>query len=204
MKSFLRMPWINHGGDRIIVAFSIRHIAVVSTRPYFRSSIDDLESIFRSAESDLSVLRKLQQELAHRDKPRARALKVKVGERLKFLTGQSTNKDYSHATPRSVVPSIRVLTPHTSSLPHGTQPVPPERVVVECARCKTPNFVSTLDGIAQHLSCSECRAPFEAQFKYGVMRTTFLAADEQKSTGSGLKWMVVVLLASLAIVLLFK
>ena len=168
----------------------------MSARPYFRSSIEDLESIFRSAESDLSVLQKLQQELAQREKPRARALKVKVGERLKCLTDQSADTDFSHATPPSAVPA--------SSLPHGTRPVPPERVVVECARCKTPNFVSTLDGIVQHLSCSACRTPFEAQFKYGVMRTTFLAADEPKSTGSGMKWIFVVLLAALALVLLFK
>ncbi|MBK9446846.1 MAG: hypothetical protein IPO00_12600 [Betaproteobacteria bacterium] len=173
-------------------------------RPYFRSSIDDLESIFRSAESDLSVLRKLQQELAHREKPRARALKVKVGERLKCLTGQSTNTDYSHATPPSAIQARQVVTPPTSSIPDGTHPVPPDRIVVECARCKTPNFVSTLNGIVQHLSCSACRTPFEAQFKYGVMRTTFLAADEQKSTGSGMKWIFVVLLAALALVLLFK
>jgi hypothetical protein len=36
------------------------------------------------------------------------------------------------------------------------------------------------------------------------MRTTFLAADEPKSTGSGMKWIFVVLLAALALVLLFK
>lgn len=168
----------------------------MSARPYFRSSIEDLESIFRSAESDHSVLRKLQQELTHRDKPRARALKVKVRERLKCLTDQSADTDYSHATPPSAVPA--------SSPPHGFHPVPPERVVVECARCKTTNFVSTLDSIVQHLSCSACRIPFEAQFKYGVMRTTFLAADEPKPNSSSMKWIFVVLLAALALVLLFK
>lgn len=176
----------------------------MSTRPYFRSSIDDLESIFRSAGSDLSVLRKLQHELVHREKPRARALKVKVGERLKCLTDQSTNTDYSNTTTPSAIPARPVVAPPTSSIPHATHPAPPERVVVECARCKTPNFVSTLDDIVQHLSCSACRTPFEAQFKYGVMRTTFLAADEPKSTGLGMKWIFVVLLAALALVLLLK
>lgn len=177
----------------------------MSARPYFRSSIDDLESVFRSAESDLSVLRQLQQELAHREKPRARALKVKVGERLKSLTDQSTGiLRTSHPIHPPAVSARQVVTPPTSFFPHATHQVAPERVVVECARCKTPNFVSTLDGIVQHLSCSACRTPFEAQFKYGVMRTTFLAADEPKSTGSSMKWLFVVLLAALALVLLFK
>lgn len=144
MNFFLRMAWINHVGHMIIVLFSIRRISAVSTRPYFRSSIDDLESIFRSAQSDLSVLRKPQQELAHREK---------VRKRLEYLTGQSSNTDYSHAMPPSAVPVRQVVPPRTSFLPHesGTHSAPPERLVVECALCKTPNFVNTLNGIVPAL-----------------------------------------------------
>lgn len=176
----------------------------MSARPYFRSSIDDLESIFRSAESDLSVLRELQQELAHREKPRARALKVKVSERLKCLTEGGMDTAYSHAMPPLAAPARQAVAPPASSLTHGTTSVPPERVVVECARCKTPNFVSTLDGIVQHLSCSACQTSFEAKFKYGVMRTTFIAENKPKPAGLGMKWLFVVLLAALTLVFLFK
>ncbi len=101
--------------------------------------------------------------------------------------------------------------PPANQPPRVTFPAPPaalppqaapERVVVECANCKTPNFVSTLEGVVQHLSCSACKSAYEAQFKYGVMRTTFQAKPTTEYGGSGIKWIHTGLVVLLIIIVL--
>lgn len=56
----------------------------------------------------------------------------------------------------------------------------------------------------QHLSCSSCKRPYEAQFKNGVLRTTF-SITPQASTDRGLSaaWIIAILAAVIALLLRF-
>lgn len=174
----------------------------MSKRPYFRSGIDDLEQLFASAEGNPTLLKALQQELAHREKPRARALKAKVDGRLAKLTGSPQGASSPGRPWEAQIagyPTVQGAPP-----PLASPPSTPERVIVECSQCKTPNFVSALEGVVQHLACSSCQTPFEAQFKYGVLRTTFHTIEQPQPSGSGMKWLFAALLAVIVIVLLLK
>lgn len=51
---------------------------MATLRPYFGSSIEDLESLFATHKDDLKLLKKLQEELAHRSRPRARKLAAEI------------------------------------------------------------------------------------------------------------------------------
>lgn len=55
------------------------------TRRYFRSTIFELEQLFESSKHEHLVLNDLQDELSHRDRPRAEALARKVEEQLTIL-----------------------------------------------------------------------------------------------------------------------
>lgn len=145
----------------------------MSYRPYFKYSIEQLYQVFSQSKGDLKTMKVLQYELGKRSMPKARALKTEVDELVRRLSSGST-------TPTAPPPTY---TPHAYSPP----PVPvapppqgpesyrsaqPERLVVECGYCMAPNFISTMDGM-QHLSCSQCHRAFTAEYKYGVLRTTF-------------------------------
>ena len=169
-------------------------------RPYFQHGIEQLEELFGKSKSELKILRVLQYELGHRDRPKARALKQQVDELVRKLSAGQP---------------VQIAPPHSPPYEPPAQPVrepalvalvapPPDRVVVECAYCNTPNFVSTLEGAEQHLSCSACRKPYVAVFKYGVMRTTFAPIQNSgDSSSSALKWVIagIVLLIILALVI---
>lgn len=168
----------------------------MSYRPYFRHGIEQLEELFSKSKSELKTLRVLQYELGHRDRPKARALKQQVDELVQKL---------SAGQPVYIVPPRNPA--YESPTPPVREPVqapPPDRVVVECAYCNTPNFVSTLEGAEQHLSCSACRKPYVAVYKYGVMRTTFAPVQNSSdSSSSALKWVIagIVLVVILALVI---
>lgn len=65
--------------------------------------------------------------------------------------------------------------------------------MVECAHCKTPNFVSTVEGVVQHLACSAYHTPNEAQLKYGVLRTTFQSRPIANPNRFPLVWVLMAL-----------
>ena len=165
-------------------------------RPYFKYGIEQLQEVVAASRADLKVMKVIQYELSFRDKPKARALKAEVDELVRRLSAGAAPPP-SH--PTSQPPRI------ASSEQSFAQPSPatPDRLAVECANCKTPNFVSTLEGVMQHLSCSACKSPYEAQFKYGVMRTTFQNTPTE-SSNSTMKWILIVLAALVVIVLLAK
>jgi hypothetical protein len=160
---------------------------VVQKRPYFGSGIDELESLFSRSQNNVSALRQLLHELAYRDRPKAKALRQEVERRLAQLEAGATTRPVPAASPEPK-PAAR---PTTVPSPPAAVPPAAARVAVACSHCDTQNFVSTLDGVLQHLSCSHCKAPFEAQFKYGVLRTTF---GHQPSPPKSTDWRVVVFL----------
>lgn len=168
-------------------------------RPYFKNRIEELQTLVDSSSNELKVLKVVQYELKFRDRPKAKALKVKVDELVHQLSANSNALYTQQESP------AQQLKKNLSERPTVDQtPATPDRIVVQCANCKTPNFVSTLDGIAQHLSCSACKTPYEAQFKYGVMRTTFQAKPTSVLSDSALKWFLLSLVLLVIIVLVAK
>jgi len=168
----------------------------VANRPYFKHGIEQIQALVETSRNNLKALKVIQFELAHRDRPKARALKAEVDELVRKLSIGSA------------VPTAPPVTPPREQA-HETPdvqnpPTAPDRVIVECANCKTPNFVSTLEGIVQHLSCSACKSAYEAQFKYGVIRTTFQAKPTTESGNAGTKWILIGLVMLVILVLIAK
>jgi hypothetical protein len=168
-------------------------------RPYFKHGIEQIRELLAKSRSDLKTLKVIQYELGHRDRPKARVLKAEVDDLVRQLSARAEVPPLQ-PVPLSQPPKITV--PELPAV-HPPQPVP-DRVAVECANCKTPNFVSTLEGVVQHLSCSACKSPYEAQFKYGVMRTTFQAKPTTESGSSAMKWILIGLAVLVVIVLMAK
>ncbi|MBU0603048.1 MAG: hypothetical protein KKD25_11690 [Gammaproteobacteria bacterium] len=166
-------------------------------RPYFKHGIEQIQELISTARSDLKALKVIQYELGHRDRPKARALKAEVDELVRRLSEGVVLPPAPpvKSLPKECVPEAPVI---------QTPPVAPDRVVVDCANCKTPNFVSTLEGVVQHLSCSACKTAYEAQFKYGVMRTIFQAKTTTESGSAGIKWILIGLVVLVIIVLMAK
>lgn len=168
------------------------------SRPYLKHDIEKIEALVRTSGSDLAILKAVQHELTFRSRPKARTLAAKVED----LIFQLSKQEGTLSPPAQV--AISSGAHDVSSVqPSVTSQLPPDRLAVECAKCKTPNFVSTLDGVVQHLSCSNCRAPYEARFLYGVMRTTF-QVDHVKSDSASLKWLVVAVTLLIVLVLITK
>lgn len=169
-------------------------------RPYFKHGIEQIQALVASSHGDLKALKVIQYELGFRDRPKARALKAEVDDLVRRLsTGTAVPPARpvppAHQPPRVTVPEPPAAPPLQAA---------PDRVVVECANCKTPNFVSTLEGVVQYLSCSACKSAYEAQFKYGVMRTTFQAKPTTESGSAGMKWILIGLVVLVIIVLMAK
>lgn len=150
-------------------------------RPYFRSKIEQLQALFDDANKDEDLLKSLSHELKHRDRPKAKALLEKVQKELESIgSGQST----------------------TVTLATNNQV--PDRVIIECAHCKTNNFVSTLEGVVQHLSCSNCKTSYEAVFKYGVMRTKFEESNAKPGQPFPVGWILLAAVVLLALAVIVK
>ena len=52
----------------------------MANRPYFKHGIEQIQELVATSRSDLKVLKVIQYELVHRNRPKARALKVEVDE----------------------------------------------------------------------------------------------------------------------------
>ena len=169
-------------------------------RPYFKHGIEQIQALVATSRGDPKALKLIQYELGFRDRPKARALKIEVDDLIHRLSTRTAVYTASPVSPSYPQRRITVPEPPAASPPQRA----PDRVAVECANCKTLNFVSTLDGVVQHLSCSACRSPYEAQFKYGVMRTSFQTKPVTESGGSAMKWVFFGLVVLVAIVLIAK
>lgn len=166
-------------------------------RPYFKFKIEQIEALVLSSGNDLQVLEAVRYELTFRRKVKARAISADVERLIEKRLGSGTQRDFPTATswpesaPLPVPASPPSPFPATSTALNASVP---ERIAVECAYCKTPNFVSTLDAVTQHLSCSSCKRPYEARFSYGVMRTIFQVVHPRDSKGTAVNWLVGVLI----------
>lgn len=168
-------------------------------RPYFKHGIEQIQELVAASCSDLRALKVIQYELGHRERPKARALKAEVDDLVRRL---SAGAEAPPSKPVSAPQPPRIAVPEAP--PAQPLQAMPDRVVVECANCKTPNFVSTLDGVMQHLSCSACKSPYEAQFKYGVMRTTFQAKPNTAPGKSTVNWVLIGVIVLILVVLMAK
>lgn len=168
----------------------------MANRPYLKYRIEEIQALVATSGSDLKALREIQSELVYRDRPKARALKAEVDELVRKLSVGSA------------IPNAPPVTPARERADEAhhiqNQPTVPDRVIVECANCKAPNFVSTLEGVVQHLSCSVCKSTYEAQFKYDVMRAIFLAKPTTESGNTGTKWILIGLVMLVILVLIAK
>jgi hypothetical protein len=160
----------------------------MSYRPYFHHSIEQLQYLFASSQDDIKTLKVLQNELGHRHRPQAKALKREVDDLVWRLA------DANSSGTMSIIPP-----------PKPDAPQIPDRIIVECAYCKIPNFVSTLEGTLQHLSCSACKKPYEALYKYGVMRTTFPPLDPDINVKNSIfKWALLTVVFLIVLAIAFK
>lgn len=158
--------------------------ADMKKRPYFKLGIDALEALYQQNEGDEELLKSLAAELVHRDRPKAKALQRQVARRLEEL---SSGGSQPIKPPPPVQPPVAPPPPPPASV----QPEHSSRISVECGKCGTANFVSTLEGITQHLSCSFCKTSYEAVFKYGVLRTKFdKSPAESTSSSSTAIWVI--------------
>ena len=134
----------------------------MSKRPYFKYSGEELKNLFTQSKNDIETLTALKFELSHRKYSKSRLLETEIEKTITSL--------YNTEATVIQVQKMKAIEPEPIVLPNTT---PPERYIVECEQCKTPNFLYALDDKVQYLSCSSCKTSFEVQFKQGVMRTTF-------------------------------
>lgn len=182
----------------------------MNKRPYFKYSGEELKALFTESKNDIETLTALRFELSHRKYSKSRLLETEIDKLIisnpdknkPFEEQSSPSSPYSteatllHNTkPKAVEPEPRVLTTIT----------PPERYIVECKQCQTPNFLYVLDDKVQYLSCSNCKSSFEVQFKRGVISTTFHAIPQtpSKTSFKTISWLIALVAALLFITYLF-
>ncbi|MDR2323890.1 MAG: hypothetical protein LBE51_00595 [Acidovorax sp.] len=169
--------------------------ADMEKRPYFKLGIDALGALYQQNKGDEALLKSLAAELVHRDRPKAKALQRQVAQRLAAL---SSGGSQPIKPPPPVQPPVTPPPPP----PVSEQSEYPSRISVECGKCGTVNFISTLESVTQHLSCCSCKTNYEAVFKYGVLRTKF-DTSPVKPTSYSPTVILVVLIAIIVIIGLF-
>ena len=182
----------------------------MSKRPYFRYSGEELETLFMESKNNIEILTALKFELSHRKYSKSRLLETEI-EKL-ITSNQNKNTPSEERTiPSSLYSTeatvLRVPKPKAVESKPITSPttIPPERYVVECEQCQTPNFLYALDDKVQYLSCSNCKTSFEVQFKQGVMRTTFHTRPQAPSQISfkTVSWLIALVAVLVFIIYLF-
>lgn len=164
----------------------------MAKRPYFNLGIDALESLYQQNKGDEGILKSLASELEHRDRPKAKALQRKVAQRLAAL---SSGRAQPIKPPRPIELPVTHPPPPVGT-PASEQLRYPSRINVECGKCGTSNFVSTLEDVTQHLSCSACKTSYEAVFKYDVLRTRFDTSPKNSSSpNSTVVWVLLIAIA---------
>jgi hypothetical protein len=182
----------------------------MNKRPYFRYSGEELKALFTESKDDIDTLTALKFELSHRKYSKSRLLETEIE---KLITSNQNKKIYSEKQSISSSPynteatviqvkKLKAVEPEPIVLPNTTLP---ERYIVECEQCKTPNFLYALDDKVQYLSCSNCKTSFEVQFKQGVMRTTFHTRPQAPSQISfkTVSWLIALVAALVFTIYLF-
>lgn len=182
----------------------------MSKRPYFRYSGEELKTVFTESKNDIETLTALKFELSHRKYSKSRLLETEINKLI--ISNTDKNKPFEeqsipsspYSTEATLVHNTRpkAVEPESTILPTIT---PPERYIVECKQCQTPNFLYVLDDKVQYLSCSNCKSSFEVQFKRGVMSTTFHARPQTPSKASfkTVSWLIALVAALVFITYLF-
>ncbi len=182
----------------------------MSNRPYFKYSGKELQELFNKSQNNPDVLIALKFELSHRKYSKSRLMETEI-EKL-IIPNPNKNRPFEgssipsspYSTEATVMhnPKPKAVEPEPIVLPNTT---PPERYIVECEQCKTPNFLYALDDKMQYLSCSNCKTSFEVQFKQGVMRTTFHTRPQAPSQISfkTVSWLIALVAALVFIIYLF-
>lgn len=182
----------------------------MSKRPYFRYSGEELKALLIESKNDIETLTALKFELSHRKYSKSRLLETEI-EKL-IISNQNKKRPseeqsippspYSTEAKVIQVPKIKAVESEPVISPTNT---PPERYIVECEQCQTPNFLYALDDKVQYLSCSNCKTSFEIQFKQGVMRTIFHARPQVPSQISfkTVSWLIALVAALVFIIYLF-
>lgn len=161
-------------------------------RPYFKLGIDALEALYQQNKGDEVMLKSLAAELEHRDRPKAKALQRQVAQRCAALySGRAAPSKPPRPPQLPVTPPPPLVSP-----PASDQLGYLSRISVECGKCGTSNFVSTLEAVTQHLSCSYCKTSYEAVFKYGVLRTKFDTSPKKSGlSNSAVVWVLLIAIA---------
>lgn len=182
----------------------------MSKRPYFKYSGEELKALFTESKNDIETLTALKFELSHRKYSKSRLLETEI-EKLIISNPNKNSSCGEHSIPSSPYsteatiihnPKPKAVEPEPIVLPNTN---PPERYIVECEQCKTPNFLYALDDKVQYLSCSNCKTSFEVQFKQGVMRTTFHTRPQAPSQISfkTVSWLIALVAALVFTIYLF-
>lgn len=165
-------------------------------RPYFSKGIAELEELFQQNKGNKAVLEVLEHELKHRDRPKAKELEKATKKCLTELTGNGLSASQAVSMESQATAATHQV---------ADNPVPPSRVSVECDHCGETNYISTLEGVTQHLSCSACKTPYEALFKYSVLRTKFPPKQAEKpATNYGLIALVLIVITAATLFFLKK
>ena len=182
----------------------------MSKRPYFKYSGEELKALFTESKNDIETLTALKFELSHRKYSKSRLLETEI-EKL-IISNPNKNRPFEkqsissspYNTEAAViqVQKLKAIEPEPIVLP---TPTTPERYIVECEQCQTPNFLYALDDKVQYLSCSNCKTSFEVQFKQGVMRTTFHTRPQTPSQISfkTVSWLIALVAALVFTIYLF-
>ena len=99
-------------------------------RQFFRSSIQELEALFKENNNNVDILLALEEELSHRKTERAARLRNQVEERLVVLRPGTSSREQASAEPPPPRSSQHQSVPHTnekqeSSRPHSLRPENP-------------------------------------------------------------------------------
>lgn len=185
----------------------------MSQRPYFRYSGKELEDLFESSKDNIEVLKALKFELSHRKSKKMRLIEIEVNKILQSTSNISKPTSFSpdFSTDKTISPTAQqtqICQPMIDplELKHKEAELvsnqSPEKYIVECAKCNTPNFIYALDDKVQYLSCSNCRTSFEAQLKQGVLRTTFKSESLPSSRPASSNNVMIYALVAFVIIIL--
>lgn len=123
---------------------------MATQRPYFASSIEDLEKLFEESRRDRKTLAKIRKELAYRKRPRARRLAAQIDA---VLTESHQEQSGSEASPQ---------TPPRETAAEASQPRPGSAINLE--KMPAPQAAPQ----EREAACPGAQPPADARRPYGL------------------------------------
>lgn len=127
---------------------------MATNRPHFRKTVLQLQEVFDSNRSNVSVLQQLIGELSHRNTTAAQELRRTVEA---ALAGTADGRAGRDAGTQSEAPR---------------EPPRPAQQTIDCRGCRTSLNVPMQEGRAS-FSCPACKAQFETHLKNGVFQVVW-------------------------------